>query len=153
MDRLPRGKDLGEPVVPVIDEAEHFMRCPECGGWIDCRDLGAVLEHDAPMPHSRHDHHYASIQPGERFSSETRCSAVPYFFFNISIGSEQFESVDGIELADLEAVQVTARKVIAEFVAKARAEGQDLIDNEALEVTDQNGDLVLRVLFRTATLN
>jgi hypothetical protein len=78
---------------------------------------------------------------------------VPYYFFKISIGSEQFESAEGIELANLEAVQTTARKVISEFVAKARAEGTDLSDNEALEVTDQNGDLILRVMFRTATLN
>ena len=40
---IPRGKYLGEHVGgPPKDEAEHFVRCPACGGWIDCRDLGQV---------------------------------------------------------------------------------------------------------------
>jgi hypothetical protein len=35
---LPRGKYLGRRVGdPPKDEAEHFIRCPACGGWIDCR--------------------------------------------------------------------------------------------------------------------
>jgi DNA-binding protein H-NS len=25
--------------------------CPACGGWIDCRDLGQVFEHNGPLPH------------------------------------------------------------------------------------------------------
>jgi hypothetical protein len=37
------------------DEAEHFIRCPACGGWIDCRDLGQALEHDGPLPHPTQD--------------------------------------------------------------------------------------------------
>ena len=45
---IPRGRYMGEHVgQPVKDEAEHFIRCPACGGWIDCRDLllsRAVLE-------------------------------------------------------------------------------------------------------------
>jgi hypothetical protein len=53
--QIPRGKFLGKPIVPVVDEAEHFMRCPECGGRIDCRDLAAVLEHDGPLPHPSED--------------------------------------------------------------------------------------------------
>lgn len=45
---IPRGKYLGklssgrEPE----DEREHFIRCPACGGWIDCRDLGEVFAHE-----------------------------------------------------------------------------------------------------------
>lgn len=31
--------------------AEHFVKCPACGAWIDCRDLGAVLDHAGPLPH------------------------------------------------------------------------------------------------------
>ena len=44
----------GEPE----DEREHFIRCPACGGWLDMRDLGEVLDHElacdgtpAPPPH------------------------------------------------------------------------------------------------------
>jgi hypothetical protein len=58
---LPRGKILGGLEVQVTDrpvdaaEAEHFMRCPGCGGWIDCRDLAIVLGHHGPLPHPAED--------------------------------------------------------------------------------------------------
>ena len=56
MTEIPRGKYRGKPVgTPQADEAEHFVKCPACGGWIDCRDLGAVLEHEGPLPHSKQD--------------------------------------------------------------------------------------------------
>jgi hypothetical protein len=43
MTEIPRGKYRGKPVgTPPADEAQHFVKCPACGGWIDCRDLGAV---------------------------------------------------------------------------------------------------------------
>ena len=33
--------------------AATFFNCGEaCGGWIDMRDLGVVLDHEGPMPHS-----------------------------------------------------------------------------------------------------
>jgi uncharacterized protein (DUF3820 family) len=33
---IPRGKYLGERLGDVpASEAEHFIRCPACGGWID----------------------------------------------------------------------------------------------------------------------
>ena len=31
------------------------IRCPACGGWIDCRDLGQVFEHEGPLPHPAQD--------------------------------------------------------------------------------------------------
>jgi hypothetical protein len=37
------------------NEAEHFIRCPSCGGWMDCRDLGQVFEHEGPLPHPAQD--------------------------------------------------------------------------------------------------
>jgi hypothetical protein len=33
------GQLVGDP-----REVEHFIRCPVCGGWIDCRDLAQVFE-------------------------------------------------------------------------------------------------------------
>ena len=30
---------------PPQNEADHFILCPARGGWIDCRDLGQVFEH------------------------------------------------------------------------------------------------------------
>jgi hypothetical protein len=39
-----RGAYLGRPIGDQPkDEAEHFIKCRACGGWIDCRDLGQVL--------------------------------------------------------------------------------------------------------------
>jgi hypothetical protein len=34
-----------------LSEAEHLWKCEACGGWIDMRDLGAVLDHEGPLPH------------------------------------------------------------------------------------------------------
>jgi len=36
---------------PPLTEAEHYFKCKACGGWFDMRDLGAVLEHEEPLPH------------------------------------------------------------------------------------------------------
>ena len=44
---IPRGRYRGE--------REHFIRCPACGGWIDCRDLACVFEHEGPLPHPAQD--------------------------------------------------------------------------------------------------
>jgi hypothetical protein len=46
---IPRGKFIGKPVGD--DDANHFMKCEACGGWIDCRDLGSVFDHEGPLPH------------------------------------------------------------------------------------------------------
>ena len=46
-----RGKYLGRCLGdPAENEAEHFIRFPTCGGWIDCRDLAQVFEHECPLP-------------------------------------------------------------------------------------------------------
>jgi hypothetical protein len=51
-----RGQYIGERVGgDPDDEAEHFMRCPACGGWIDMRDLAEVFEHEGPLPHPKQD--------------------------------------------------------------------------------------------------
>jgi hypothetical protein len=39
----------------LYKEQEHFIKCPACGGWIDCRDLGQVFEHEGPLPHPAQD--------------------------------------------------------------------------------------------------
>jgi hypothetical protein len=39
----------------VSDESRHFIKCPECGGWFDCRDLGSVFDHHGPLPHPKTD--------------------------------------------------------------------------------------------------
>jgi hypothetical protein len=53
---IPRGKFLGRLLGdPPKGEAEHFIRCPASDGWIDCRDLGQVFEHEGPLPHPAQD--------------------------------------------------------------------------------------------------
>jgi hypothetical protein len=43
-----KGRPLNKP---PVDEAEHFEKCPACGGWMDLRDLGEVFAHERPLPH------------------------------------------------------------------------------------------------------
>jgi hypothetical protein len=38
--------------VTVMSEAEHFYKCPKCGGYVDKRDLAQVFEHEGPLPHA-----------------------------------------------------------------------------------------------------
>ncbi|MFZ0149414.1 MAG: hypothetical protein WAM72_13955, partial [Xanthobacteraceae bacterium] len=33
------------------DKAEHFVRCPACGGYFDLCDAGQVFDHLGPLPH------------------------------------------------------------------------------------------------------
>jgi CRISPR/Cas system type I-B associated protein Csh2 (Cas7 group RAMP superfamily) len=52
MTDIPRNRYLGKRVGELpADEDEHFIRCAACNGWIDCRDLGAVFDHEGPLPH------------------------------------------------------------------------------------------------------
>jgi hypothetical protein len=56
MSEIPRGKFIGKDAEhPPASIAEHFIKCPACGGWYDCRDLGAVFDHLAPLPHPAAD--------------------------------------------------------------------------------------------------
>jgi hypothetical protein len=34
-----------------MTEAEHFKRCPLCGGYVDMRDLIRLDDHQGPLPH------------------------------------------------------------------------------------------------------
>ena len=36
-------------------EADHFSNCPVCGAFLDMRDLGALLEHEEPLPRPASD--------------------------------------------------------------------------------------------------
>jgi len=33
------------------DEAEQFVRCAACGGYLDLCDAGQVFDHLGPLPH------------------------------------------------------------------------------------------------------
>jgi hypothetical protein len=52
MKSPPRGVYLGAPAIPKPAQARsHFIPCAVCNGWIDCRDLGSVFDHEGPLPH------------------------------------------------------------------------------------------------------
>ena len=58
MSEIPRGKYLGtgrRADGQPMTEADNFIRCESCGGMIDCRDLGAVFDHEGPLPHHAQD--------------------------------------------------------------------------------------------------
>ena len=56
MTAVPRDKIISERVGgEPADEVEHFIRCPTCGRWIDCRDFGQVLQHEGPLPDPAQD--------------------------------------------------------------------------------------------------
>jgi hypothetical protein len=48
----PRGTIMGEwnGLLPRA-EAEHFVQCPLCGGYVDLRDRVWCEEHQGPLPH------------------------------------------------------------------------------------------------------
>jgi hypothetical protein len=46
--KIPRGKYIAKNTDPHKHEPEHFFKCETCGGWIDCRDLGSVFDHQGP---------------------------------------------------------------------------------------------------------
>lgn len=49
---LRRGEIIGQRVGGELkSEAEHYIKCPTCGTYVDMRDLAQVLEHDGPLPH------------------------------------------------------------------------------------------------------
>lgn len=53
---IRRGEHIGERFGgEPASEAEHFMQCPACGGYVDMRDLGQVMEHEGPLPHPAQD--------------------------------------------------------------------------------------------------
>jgi hypothetical protein len=56
MPKIPRGPKIGKPLGCTPErEADHFMKCPYCGGWIDMRDLGMVFDHVGALPHPKED--------------------------------------------------------------------------------------------------
>ena len=51
MTGIARGTVIGKRIgVQPTDEAEHVFKFEMCGDWFDMRNLGAVLEHEEPLP-------------------------------------------------------------------------------------------------------
>jgi hypothetical protein len=55
-DPIPRGAFIGERVDGRrVHEADHYFKCPLCGGYFDARDLAWVEDHEGPLPHPAQD--------------------------------------------------------------------------------------------------
>jgi hypothetical protein len=51
-----RGEIIGQRVGgEPASEADYYVQCPECSGWLDMGDLGQVFEHQGPLPHPKQD--------------------------------------------------------------------------------------------------
>jgi hypothetical protein len=60
VQKFPRGKYIGtgNTLASVSDSPPRMrpiVKCPGCGGLIDCRDLAQVFEHEGPLPHPAQD--------------------------------------------------------------------------------------------------
>ena len=49
---IPSGKQVAGP-----PDEDHYYKCPKCGGWVDCRDLMAVVDYERPLPHDEYRSH------------------------------------------------------------------------------------------------
>jgi hypothetical protein len=56
-DRLPAREIFGPTSRRSAAEGRGgvFHPVPACGGWIDCRDLACVFDHEGPLPHPAQD--------------------------------------------------------------------------------------------------
>lgn len=53
---MSRMMSIGRRIDKVAtDDSEHYIRCSECNGWIDLRNLGKVFAHEGPLPHPAED--------------------------------------------------------------------------------------------------
>jgi hypothetical protein len=76
---------------------------------------------------------------------------MPRYFFNTRIGSELVSDPEGEELRDPDRAWEIARAMIRELL---KTEGvQDSLFNAVLEVTDDQGDIVLEFPFTEALLD
>jgi hypothetical protein len=72
---------------------------------------------------------------------------MPRYYFHICTGSDLTRDADGSDLPDLDA----ARKQAVKMACRAWSERPpDNADNETFEITDESGEVVLKVPFSEA---
>jgi hypothetical protein len=76
---------------------------------------------------------------------------MPRYFFNTRIGDELIDDPEGEELRDLDRAWEIARAMIRELLKSEGAEASLL--NAVLEVTDDEGEIVLEFPFAEALLD
>jgi hypothetical protein len=55
-DPFPRGTVIGKQITgQPLSEAEHFRKCPLCGGYVDMRDRVWLDEPQGRLPHPAQD--------------------------------------------------------------------------------------------------
>jgi hypothetical protein len=75
---------------------------------------------------------------------------MPRYFFNTRIGSELIRDPEGAELRDPDQAWTVARSMIQELLEEEG--GQASLLTAILEVTDENGDVVLEFPFAEALM-
>jgi hypothetical protein len=73
---------------------------------------------------------------------------MPRYFFNTRIGSELIRDPEGAELRDPDQAWALAKSMIEELLEDE--DGQTSLLSATLEVTDENGDVVLEFPFAEA---
>jgi hypothetical protein len=76
---------------------------------------------------------------------------MPRYYFNTRIGDELIEDPEGEELRDPDRAWEVAREMIRELLKTEAAEGALL--SAVVEVTDDDGDIVLEFPFTEAILD
>ncbi|HLZ01843.1 MAG TPA: hypothetical protein VKR55_06785 [Bradyrhizobium sp.] len=76
---------------------------------------------------------------------------MPRYFFNTRIGDELIDDPEGEELRDPDRAWEVARAMIIELIRSEGADGALL--NAVIEVTDDDGDIVLEFPFAEALLD
>jgi hypothetical protein len=85
-----------------------------------------------------------------RCSQQQRILTMPRFFFNTRIGDELIADPEGEELRDPDRAWEVARAMIQELL---RTEGAEGLLRAVLEVTDDEGEIVLEFPFTEALLD
>jgi hypothetical protein len=75
---------------------------------------------------------------------------MPRYFFNTRIGTELIRDLEGAELRDPDQAWEVARSMIQELLEEEG--GQASLLTATLEVTDENGDVVLEFPFAEALM-
>jgi hypothetical protein len=117
----------------VADQPARFLRCP---------DKATVKDGWRRLP--------KSAPPAETTLQPKTGLIMPRYFFNTRIGSEVIADPEGEELRSPDRAWEVARAMIHELL---RIEGVENLMRAVLEVTDDEGEIVLEFPFAEAVLD
>jgi hypothetical protein len=77
---------------------------------------------------------------------------MPRYFFHVVDGEERLEDAEGVPLPDERAARKMAVHIAREIMAESLRNGEP-IDGQVFEVADENGEVVIRMPFKSAIPN